>query len=161
MVAKPRPMNIIITTKKKETTMAQYTVEHTCGHTYTYQLYGKTSERERKMEWLAGQDCPDCRRKAEIAKLEADNSPVIAKAIPTIGEGEHPEWITLEIEFQGGTYNRREELRSMGAEYGEAPANAGLFGLLSTKERKVWHKPCHLTADAARSLHRCLSMPRE
>ena len=130
--------------------MAQYKVEHLCGHTHTYQLYGKTSDRERKMEWLATLECPECRRKSEIAQLEADNSPITAKAIPTICETNHPEWVTLDIEFCGGTYNRRDDLKAMGAEYGEVLPNAGLFGLLSMRERKAWHKVCHLTADDVR-----------
>lgn len=45
--------------------MAKYTVTHTCGHEVEYQLYGKHTERDRKIEWLSGQECPECRRKAE------------------------------------------------------------------------------------------------
>lgn len=54
--------------------MAKYTVTHTCGHEREYQLYGKHTERDRKIEWLSGQECPECRRKAEeeVAKKEAD-----------------------------------------------------------------------------------------
>lgn len=45
--------------------MAKYEVTHACGHTHTYQLFGKTADRERKMAWLAEQDCPECRKAAE------------------------------------------------------------------------------------------------
>lgn len=48
--------------------MAKYTVKHTCGHEQEYQLFGKHSERERRLEWLATQDCPNCRRAAEEKK---------------------------------------------------------------------------------------------
>lgn len=52
--------------------MAKYTVTHTCGHEVEYQLFGKHTERDRKIEWLSGQECPECRRKAkEEAAKEA------------------------------------------------------------------------------------------
>jgi hypothetical protein len=59
--------------------MAKYTVEHTCGHTQVYQLYGKSSERTRKLEWLADQICTECKREAE-AKARADASAQAAAA---------------------------------------------------------------------------------
>lgn len=51
--------------------MAKYTVIHTCGHEIVYQLYGKHVERERKIKWLSGQECFQCRRKAEEEELKA------------------------------------------------------------------------------------------
>lgn len=52
--------------------MAKYTVTHICGHEREYQIYGKHTERDRKIAWLAGQECPACRRKAvEEAAKEA------------------------------------------------------------------------------------------
>lgn len=50
--------------------MAKYDVKHACGHTREYQLFGKNSERERKIEWLATQDCPDCRAAAEARRRD-------------------------------------------------------------------------------------------
>lgn len=48
--------------------MAKYEINHTCGHTETVQLFGKCSERERKIEWMERQECPECRRKHEAEK---------------------------------------------------------------------------------------------
>lgn len=48
--------------------MAKYTVKHACGCEREYQLFGKNSERERRLEWLATQDCPECKRAAEEKK---------------------------------------------------------------------------------------------
>lgn len=45
--------------------MSKYTVTHTCGHEHEYNLFGKHVDRDRKIEWLSGQECPECRRKAE------------------------------------------------------------------------------------------------
>jgi len=54
--------------------MAKYSVKHSCGHTVEVQLYGKGSERERKLEWLAEQDCPACEKAAAAAKHSAANA---------------------------------------------------------------------------------------
>ena len=48
------------------------TITHTCGHTHTYNLYGKYTERDRKEQWLAEQVCPECRRAAELADADAN-----------------------------------------------------------------------------------------
>lgn len=42
--------------------MAKHTIDHSCGHSHDYQLFGPTKDRDRKIEWLATQDCPRCRR---------------------------------------------------------------------------------------------------
>lgn len=107
--------------------MAKYDVEHACGHKHEYQLYGSMKERERKLEWLAEQDCPACRRKAELEKAAADDRPVSAFAMPMIGEGDIG--LTLCLEFDGGTFRRKEDLRAMGAKYDELPCNSGLLGV--------------------------------
>lgn len=47
--------------------MAKYNVDHTCGHQEEYQLYGKHTERDRKLAWLATQPCNECRKAATAA----------------------------------------------------------------------------------------------
>lgn len=53
--------------------MAKYDVTFTCGHTETVQLYGKTSERERWIEWAeANKLCSECHQTAkEESRQEA------------------------------------------------------------------------------------------
>lgn len=41
----------------------KYEVTYSCGHTDTVQLYGPNKDRERKLEWLKNQLCPDCNKK--------------------------------------------------------------------------------------------------
>lgn len=41
--------------------MAKYVVTHSCGHTEEVSLFGKESERERRIAWLEGQPCTECR----------------------------------------------------------------------------------------------------
>lgn len=124
--------------KKKETMkMAKYTVEHACGHTHEYQLFGPLKERDRKLEWLAEQDCPACRRKAELEKAATDDTPVSAFAMPIMASGEVG--LSLCLEFQGGTFRCKEDLREMGATYDELPCNSGLLGVFR-KPVLVWFK---------------------
>nr|DAS58929.1 MAG TPA: hypothetical protein [Caudoviricetes sp.] len=49
--------------------MAKYDVTYACGHTETVNLYGKTSERERKIEWMENNCvCPACYKADRQAK---------------------------------------------------------------------------------------------
>lgn len=61
--------------------MAKYEIHHCCGHTRTVNLYGKTADRNRTIEWLESQPCPDCKREEENAesakKAAAENRPVL------------------------------------------------------------------------------------
>lgn len=51
--------------------MAKYTITHKCGCERTYNIIGKHTERDRKIEWLEGQDCPECKREAEDEAAKA------------------------------------------------------------------------------------------
>lgn len=50
--------------------MAKYTITYKCGHQEEVQLYGKESEREKKIAYYSTIDCPHCR--AEQARKEAE-----------------------------------------------------------------------------------------
>lgn len=55
--------------------MAKYTITHTCGHTEEVQLFGKMSDRERRIAWLENQECEECRRaKANAATAAAKDA---------------------------------------------------------------------------------------
>lgn len=63
-------------TSQRQTTntyknMAKYTITHKCGCERTYNIIGKHTERDRKIEWLETQECPECRRKAEDEAAKA------------------------------------------------------------------------------------------
>jgi len=45
--------------------MAKYEITHECGHTETVVLFGKNSDRERRIAWLESNPCRDCLRKME------------------------------------------------------------------------------------------------
>ena len=40
--------------------MAKYYVKHVCGHEVQVDLFGKTADRENKIEWLETTLCPEC-----------------------------------------------------------------------------------------------------
>lgn len=46
-------------------------VKHTCGHEHTHDVYGKSSDREKKVAWLETTVCPDCYRAAQEAQATA------------------------------------------------------------------------------------------
>ena len=49
----------------------KYEIEHACGHIHTYHLYGSGKERASREQWLASQDCPDCKRERENQRSAA------------------------------------------------------------------------------------------
>lgn len=77
------PGNTPKTEHQPHTTMAKYTVTHACGHDHTYQLYGPNRERERKIAWLAEQDCPECAKRAreEQHKAEAEEAAKVTEGM--------------------------------------------------------------------------------
>lgn len=54
--------------------MAKYQVTYACGHTDTIQLYGKVSDREKRLAYLATIDCPDCYRNKQLQAAKAQTA---------------------------------------------------------------------------------------
>ena len=64
----------------------QCIVNHKCGHSEAVQLYGKAADRQRKLAWLASQNCKAC---------EAEQRAKVAKAagLPTlVGSPRQVDW---------------------------------------------------------------------
>ena len=52
--------------------MAKYEITYKCGHTGTVELFGKGSDRERKLEWMSKNHiCPECLEKEKQAAQKA------------------------------------------------------------------------------------------
>lgn len=52
--------------------MAKYTINHTCGHQVTVQLFGKYADREKRIAYLETCECDECRKaKANAAAAAA------------------------------------------------------------------------------------------
>jgi hypothetical protein len=121
--------------------MAQYNIVYACGHTGSINLIGKTAERERKLQWMASQKCPKCSGEVKWAKAQADTTPVTIEIHSTSGNvafHDNPQIVLL---AKGGTYQRREDLRALGFNFGESRLDTGVFDFLSLKKpEKIWHK---------------------
>lgn len=61
--------------------MAKYTVTYKCGHQDEVTLFGKVEDRMKRLEWLAAQDCPDCKRQQAEDKAAGSNMQGTAKQI--------------------------------------------------------------------------------
>ena len=51
--------------------MAKYQVTYACGHTDNIQLYGKESDRAKRLAYLATIDCPDCYHNKQLQAAKA------------------------------------------------------------------------------------------
>lgn len=51
----------------------KYSVKYSCGHICTVELFGKTSERERKIRWMQETAvCPECYKEQKRIELETE-----------------------------------------------------------------------------------------
>ena len=57
--------------------MAKYQVTYACGHTETTELFGKHTDREKRLAYLSTIDCPECysRKQIEAAKAKSIGFP--------------------------------------------------------------------------------------
>ena len=77
--------------------MAQYDVTYNCGHTGSLDLYGKQTERTRKLNWLETINCNPCKNKNQA------NDPIIM-SLHTDGQTTDAEGNLLaQIAITGGT----------------------------------------------------------
>jgi len=115
--------------------MAKYYIDHDCGHTQMYQLGGKVADRERKIEWLKqSAECPRCRNKAAGVK-----SRCVLQATGQTGG-------TLEIQFFGDTYSRKDDIKALGARFSRemttgyfdmSPLTGWVLRLADTEEQTI------------------------
>jgi len=118
--------------------MGKYIINYACGHTGEIQLFGKISERERKVEWLESQLCPECAKKEYMAKVMADETPVTIKVSLATANLSNNNKIIINAIAEGGTYKEKENLKALGFRFGELPMT-GLFGLFDHPQ-KGWYK---------------------
>jgi hypothetical protein len=65
---------------QKEKEMAKYTVNYSCGHSEVIQLYGKCSEREKRISWLEQRICPQCFKKEKEEEKRIANEQAAKEA---------------------------------------------------------------------------------
>jgi hypothetical protein len=123
--------------------MAWNTINHSCGHTSTIQLYGPTKERERAVAYREQQECPTCWGKAKRAADEKAGPLITARVY---GEGEKR---TLEIVFTRSTFAIKDTLKARGYRFGEYTVSGGFLDLMARPD-KGWAKAI-LCSDKATS----------
>lgn len=103
--------------------MAQYTYAYLCGHGRgTVRLYGKESERQRKLAWYADTFvCPDCFKKL---KAEEDAAAPKTASLHLAVYGD----VYQSIQVHGQLAANKEALKQLGYQWGDE-IDGGLLAL--------------------------------
>ena len=93
--------------------MAKYTVLMSCGHEDTIELVGKSSERERKIEYFKANGlCKECYKKKMEEESESKGLIFNATILPYINEKNGS--ILLNVWFDGNTRPYKDDIKSLG-----------------------------------------------
>ena len=110
--------------------MAKYDVQYKCGHgNYTVELFGKQTERDRKLDWFARGNaklCPDCYKK-EMAKQNAETGIQGEIIINPYINGAA---IVINI---GDTFSIKDKLKELGFRWGDYSTD-----FLGLHSKKAW-----------------------
>ena len=97
--------------------MAQYPVTHSCGHSETVNLFGKTDERARRLAWLASVPCMSCKRASEQAAAETSAADAGLPALT--GSEKQIAWATrVRAELLDKVAQERERFAAVGRRQG-------------------------------------------
>ena len=93
--------------------MAKYTILMSCGHEDTIELFGKTADRERKIEYFKSSGlCKECYKKQMQEKEEAEGLIFNATVLPYIDDDDGS--ILLNVWFSGNTKPYKDDIKSLG-----------------------------------------------
>jgi hypothetical protein len=109
--------------------MAKYTINYACGHgSHVEQLYGKSEDRERRIEWEeANRVCPDCYKAQRLAADEA------APAKATIRPLCNGAAVKLRVEVAGKVERNKDALAALGIK--RRPKSGGFMDMMSSREK--------------------------
>lgn len=99
--------------------MAKYIIEMSCGHVVTMQLYGKTSERERKIEYFKREGiCTECYKK-QMEEINKSKGLVYNASILPYIDNKTGDML-LSVWFDGDTISHKDAIKSLGGyQWGE------------------------------------------
>lgn len=101
--------------------MAKYEVKMSCGHVETIQLFGKMTDRDRKIAWLEENGvCTECRK----AQKEQERAEATAKAAEKASAENLPELTGSEKQINWALTIRAEKLAKLDEVYNKAVAAA-------------------------------------
>jgi hypothetical protein len=150
--------------------MAKYNVDHSCGHSVTYQLVGPHKERDRKIAWLEGQDCAECRKIAFNAANAAAATQVSDSELPGLkGSDKQINWARTIRAGKAPSIREivrktAEKFRAADNEQNAALAERAGYRILDNAEARYWidvrtHSPMGLLQDVLHDLNREGAMP--
>lgn len=91
----------------------KYTIMMSCGHEDTVELFGKESERDRKIEYFKNFGiCKECYKKKKEAEIESEGLVFNATVLHYIDNKDGS--ILLSVWFSGNTKPYKDEIKSLG-----------------------------------------------
>lgn len=128
--------------------MAKYTVKFSCGHEQTVELFGKGSDRKRKMEWYAESGlCSECYKKQMEEEREAMPVTVTIRFAPRITEDGEMLFI---VAIKGNTKPRKDEIKSLGFCWGEEETVMSIISVAGAE--LCWQKDYIANEDSLREI---------
>lgn len=118
--------------------MAKYTVTMSCGHEDTVELFGKSAERERKIEYFKTNGlCKECYKK-QMEEQQADKGfKFNATALPDVNHNNGE--IQLFVWFDGNTKPYKDAIKGLGGyRWMECEAAINFFSV--TRPEMCWGK---------------------
>lgn len=121
--------------------MAKYTIIMSCGHEDTVELFGKTSDRERKIEYFQQSGlCKECYKKKIEQQNESEGLVFNAVVLPHINQEDGN--ILLNVWFSGNTKPYKEQIKSLGGyRWGERESLEDMF---SMSDSLCWNKTINI-----------------
>lgn len=113
--------------------MAKYTVKMSCGHEQEVSLFGKNTERERKIHYFETQGlCKECYKKKMDEMASAQPFTYHIEVLPNINTNNGE--ILSFTWFDGNVKPHKEQIKELGYSWQQKEKSEDLFGLnYSTK----------------------------
>lgn len=117
--------------------MAKYTIIMSCGHEDTVELFGKSSDRERKIEYFRSNGlCKECYKKKMNEQNESEGLLFNAIVLPYVNNDDGS--ILLNVWFSGNTKSFKDDIKSLGGyRWCERESLEDMF---STSNQLCWNK---------------------
>lgn len=117
--------------------MAKYTVTYSCGHEGVVELFGKVSERERKIAYFEKSGlCRECYKKKMEEATKAEGLVFNASILPRVASSDGS--YLLNVWFSGDTKPLKDDIKAMGYKWSELETTTE--SMLSVNSSLFWNK---------------------
>lgn len=117
--------------------MAKYTVTFSCGHEGTVELFGKTAEREKKIDYFEKNGlCHECYKKKMEEASKAEGLVFNASILPRVASSDGS--YLLNVWFSGDTKPCKDSIKAMGYRWSELETTTE--SMLSANSSLFWNK---------------------